>query len=77
MVKENEKDVFVFVEDVVVSGGYMFVLVGDEIIVDLFFILGFIGVVVVGFGFIDLIKKIGVECRVYMVGEKKVMFDLF
>lgn len=77
LAKENEKDVLVFVEDVAASGGYMLALAGDEIIVDPSSILGSIGVVAAGFGFTDLIKKIGVERRVYTAGEKKVTLDPF
>ncbi|MEP1931703.1 MAG: S49 family peptidase [Roseibium sp.] len=77
LAKENEKDVLVFVEDVAASGGYMIALAGDEIIVDPSSIVGSIGVVSAGFGFTDLIKKIGVERRVYTAGKNKVTLDPF
>ncbi len=77
LAKENEKDVLVFVEDVAASGGYMIALAGDEIFVDPSSIVGSIGVVAAGFGFTELIKKIGVDRRVYTAGEKKVTLDPF
>lgn len=77
LAKENEKDVLVFVEDVAASGGYMIALAGDEIFVDPSSIVGSIGVVAAGFGFTEMIKKIGVDRRVYTAGEKKVILDPF
>ncbi len=77
LAKENEKDVLVFVEDVAASGGYMIALAGEEIIVDPSSVVGSIGVVAAGFGFTELIGKIGVERRVYTAGEKKVTLDPF
>jgi signal peptide peptidase SppA len=77
LAKENEKDVLVFVEDVAASGGYMIALAGDEIIVDPSSVVGSVGVVAAGFGFTELIGKIGVERRVYTAGEKKVTLDPF
>jgi len=77
LAKEKEKDVLVFVEDVAASGGYMIAVAGDEIIVDPSSIVGSIGVVAAGFGFTEMIKKIGVDRRVYTAGEKKVILDPF
>ncbi|WP_029063792.1 S49 family peptidase [Labrenzia sp. DG1229] len=77
LAKENDKDVLVFVEDVAASGGYMIALAGDEIFVDPSSVVGSIGVVAAGFGFTELIKKIGVDRRVYTAGEKKVTLDPF
>ncbi|MEM8700912.1 MAG: S49 family peptidase [Pseudomonadota bacterium] len=77
LARENEKEVLVFVEDVAASGGYMIAVAGDEIFVDPSSIVGSIGVVAAGFGFTELIKKIGVDRRVYTAGEKKVTLDPF
>ncbi len=74
---EKNKKVLVFVEDVAASGGYMIALAGDEIIADATSIVGSIGVVSGGFGFPELLKKIGVERRVYTAGENKVILDPF
>jgi signal peptide peptidase SppA len=74
---EKNKRVLVFVEDVAASGGYMIALAGDEILVDPTSIVGSIGVVSGGFGFPEMLKKIGVERRVYTAGENKVILDPF
>lgn len=74
---EKNLPVLVFVEDVAASGGYMIACAGDEIFCDPSSILGSIGVVGGSFGFVDLIKRIGVERRLYTAGEHKAMLDPF
>jgi signal peptide peptidase SppA len=74
---EKQLPVLVFVEDVAASGGYMLACAGDEIFCDPSSILGSIGVVGGSFGFQELIKKIGVERRLYTAGEHKAMLDPF
>lgn len=74
---ENDKAVLIFVEDVCASGGYMIACAGDEIIVDPASIVGSIGVVSAGFGFVEALQKLGVERRVYTSGESKVILDPF
>ena len=66
-----------FVEDVAASGGYMIACAGDEIFCDPSSILGSIGVVGGSFGMTELIKKVGVERRLYTAGEHKAMLDPF
>jgi signal peptide peptidase SppA len=74
---EKKLPVLVFVEDVAASGGYMIACAGDEIFCDPSSILGSIGVVGGAFGFQDLIKKIGIERRLYTAGAHKAMLDPF
>src|SRR3954468_13744541 len=74
---EKKLPVLVFVEDVAASGGYMIACAGAEIFCDPSSILGSIGVVGGSFGFQNLIKKIGVERRLYTAGEHKAMLDPF
>ena len=74
---EKQLPVLVFVEDVAASGGYMIACAGDEIFCDPSSILGSIGVVGGSFGMQDLIRKIGVERRLYTAGEHKAMLDPF
>ena len=74
---EKEKTVIVFVEDVCASGGYMIACAGDEIVVDPASIVGSIGVVSAGFGFVEALRKMGIERRVYTSGESKVILDPF
>ncbi len=77
LAEENGKRVIAAVEDVAASGGYLLALAGDEIIVDGSSIVGSIGVVSAGFGFQNLIEKIGIERRVHTAGESKAMLDPF
>lgn len=77
LAEEKKLPVLVFVEDVAASGGYMIACAGDEIFCDPSSILGSIGVVGGSFGLQDLIKKIGVERRLYTAGEHKAMLDPF
>src|ERR1700755_1012993 len=74
---EKKLPVLVFVEDVAASGGYMLACAGDEIYCDPSSILGSIGVVGGSFGMVELIKKIGVERRLYTAGEHRAMLDPF
>ena len=77
LAEEKKLPVLVFVEDIAASGGYMIACAGDEIFCDPSSILGSIGVVGGSFGMTELIKKIGVERRLYTAGEHKAMLDPF
>jgi signal peptide peptidase SppA len=74
---EHKLPVFAFAEDVAASGGYMLACAADEIFADDTSVVGSIGVISAGFGFPELLKKIGVERRVYTAGESKGMLDPF
>ena len=74
---EKKLPVLVFVEDVAASGGYMIACAGDEIFCDPSSILGSIGVVGGSFGFQELIKRVGIERRLYTAGAHKAMLDPF
>lgn len=77
LAREKNRLVLVFVEDVAASGGYMIALAGDEIIADPSSIVGSIGVVSASFGFVDALKKLGVERRVHTAGKNKAVLDPF
>lgn len=77
LAEEKKKHVIVACEDVAASGGYMIACAGDEIVADPSTVVGSIGVVSGGFGFVDLIKKIGVERRVHTAGQNKATLDPF
>ncbi len=77
LAKEKNKQVLVFVEDVAASGGYMIAAAGDEIVADPSSLVGSIGVISASFGFVDLMKKVGVERRVYTAGSNKSVLDPF
>ncbi len=74
---EKNVPVLAFAEDVAASGGYWLALAGDEIFASEGSILGSIGVISAGFGFTEVLKRLGVERRVYKAGDNKAMLDPF
>jgi len=74
---EKNIPVFAFCEDVAASGGYWLACAGDEIYADSSSIVGSIGVIAAGFGFVDAIRKLGIERRVHTAGESKSVLDPF
>jgi len=68
---------FAFIEDVAASGGYWLATSADEIYADHSSIIGSIGVLAAGFGFVEAMNKLGVERRVYTSGENKLILDPF
>ena len=77
LAEEKNLPVIVFCEDVAASGGYWLACAGDEIYADESSVVGSIGVISAGFGFVDAIAKLGVERRVHTSGESKSMLDPF
>ena len=77
MAKKKKVKVIVFAEDVAASGGYLIACAGDEIYANSSSIIGSIGVIYSSFGFQELIKKIGVQRRVYTAGKNKSTLDPF
>jgi len=75
--KKHNKKIVVVGEDSLASGAYFVAVAADKIFVNANSITGSIGVVMKGFGFQDLIKKIGVQRRVYMAGNNKDRLDPF
>lgn len=74
---EFEKKVHVFCEDVAASGGYYIAAAGDEIFAEPSSIVGSIGVISSGFGFVEAIDKLGIQRRVYTAGRSKAILDPF
>jgi signal peptide peptidase SppA len=74
---EKKIPVYTFAQDVAASGGYWLLLSGDEIYAHNSSIIGSIGVIFSGFGFVETIKKLGVERRVYAEGKNKAILDPF
>lgn len=74
---EHGKPVLVFVEDAAASGGYFIAVAGDEIIADPSSIVGSIGVIFAGFGFVDALNRLGIERRVHTAGKSKSTLDPF
>jgi signal peptide peptidase SppA len=75
--EETKKTVHVFCEDVAASGGYYLAVAGDEIYADAASIIGSIGVISAGFGFVEAIEKLGITRRVYTAGADKGSLDAF
>ncbi len=75
--KKYKKKVVVVGEDMLTSGAYYVAVAADKIYVNPNTITGSIGVVMKSFGFVDLMKKIGVERRVYAIGNDKDRLDPF
>jgi serine protease SohB len=74
---EKKLPVIAFVEDVGASGGYWLALAADEIFADPSSIVGSIGVINAGFGFVEALGRLGIERRVYTAGAKKALLDPF
>ena len=74
---KHEVRVFTFIEDIAASGGYWLACAGDEIYADASSIVGSIGVVSAGFGFVEAIRKLGIERRVHTAGANKAILDPF
>jgi len=77
LAEEHDRPVLVFVEDAAASGGYFIAVAGDEIIVDPSSIVGSIGVIMAGFGFVGALEKLGIERRVHTAGNNKSTLDPF
>lgn len=77
LAKEKDIPVYAFAEDVAASGGYWLALAGDKIYADENSIIGSIGVISSGFGFTELLDKVGIERRVHTAGKNKAMLDPF
>ncbi len=69
--------VYAVVEDICASGGYYIAVAADKIYVDKASIVGSIGVLMDGYGFTELMDKVGVERRLLTAGKNKAMLDPF
>jgi signal peptide peptidase SppA len=75
--KEKKVPVYTFAQDVAASGGYFLLIAGDEIYAHNASIIGSIGVISANFGFVEAIKKLGIERRIYTQGKNKALLDPF
>jgi len=75
--KYPDKPLYVVVQDLCASGGYYVASGADKIYVDKASLVGSIGVIISSFGFVDTMKKLGVERRAYHAGENKDFLDPF
>lgn len=75
--KYPEKKLYAVIADIGASGGYYMAAAADEIYVNPSSLVGSIGVIMNGFGFVDAMEKLGVERRLMTAGENKGMLDPF
>ncbi len=71
------KKVIVVGEDVLASGAYLISTAADKIYVNEDTVTGSVGVIMNGFGFVDILKKVGVTRRVFTAGTNKDRLDPF
>src|SRR5690554_2386647 len=72
-----DKKVYAVISDVGASGAYYIAAAADEIYANRASLVGSIGVVAGGFGFTELMEKLGVDRRLYTAGENKAFLDPF
>ena len=69
--------VYAVVSDICASGCYYIASASDKIFVNQSSLIGSIGVLMDGFGFVDIMQKLGVERRLLTAGAHKAMLDPF
>jgi protease-4 len=78
-IKKEHPDlpVYAVVSDICASGCYYIASASDKIFVNQSSLIGSIGVLMEGFGFVDGMQKLGVERRLLTAGAHKAMLDPF
>ena len=69
--------IYAVVSDICASGCYYIASASDKIFVNPSSLIGSIGVIMDGFGFVDVMQKLGVERRLLTAGAHKAMLDPF
>lgn len=69
--------VYAVCSDLCASGAYYIAAAADKIYADKASLVGSIGVITDGFGFVDTLQKLGVQRRVYTSGAEKGFLDPF
>lgn len=72
-----EKKIYAVIADLGASGGYYVASAADEIYADKASLVGSIGVISAGFGFTEMMEKIGIDRRIYSSGQSKAFLDAF
>ncbi|MFK5948191.1 MAG: signal peptide peptidase SppA [Methylococcales bacterium] len=75
--KHPEIPIYAVVSDICASGGYYIASATDKIYVNKASMIGSIGVIMNGFGFIDVMKKLGIDRRLLISGKHKALLDPF
>ena len=68
---------YAVVSDLCASAGYYVAVAADKIYVNQSSMIGSIGVLMNGFGFVNMMKKLGVDRRLIISGEHKALMDPF
>ncbi len=69
--------IYAVVEEICASGAYYVAVATDKIYVDKASLVGSIGVIMDGFGFVGAMDKLGIERRALTAGENKAFLDPF
>ena len=72
-----DKPLYAVISDIGASGAYYIAAAADQIYADKASLVGSIGVVASGFGFVETMEKLGVERRLYTSGKNKAFLDPF
>lgn len=75
--QKHQKPLYAVVQESCASAAYYIAASADRIFVDKASIVGSIGVLMEGFGFVGLMDKLGVERRLMTAGENKGFLDPF
>jgi len=75
--KYPDTPIYAVVEEVCASGAYYVAVATDKIYVDKASLIGSIGVIMDGFGFVGSLEKLGVERRALAAGDNKNFLDPF
>jgi len=75
--KHPDIPVYAVATDICASGAYYIAVAADEIYADKASVVGSIGVLMNGFGFVDAMKSLGIERRLLTAGENKGFLDPF
>ncbi|MGH8316130.1 MAG: S49 family peptidase, partial [Steroidobacterales bacterium] len=75
--KYPDTPIYAVVEEICASGAYYVAVATDKIYVDKASLIGSIGVIIDGFGFVGAMQKLGIERRAITAGENKTFLDPF
>ncbi|HVS57358.1 MAG TPA: S49 family peptidase [Casimicrobiaceae bacterium] len=75
--KYPDTPIYAVVEEICASGAYYVAVAADKIYVDKASLVGSIGVIMDGFGFVGALDKLGIERRALTAGENKAFLDPF
>ena len=75
--KHPDIPIYTVITDMCASGGYYIAASTDKIYANKASIVGSIGVIMAGFGFVETIEKLGIERRLLHAGDNKGFMDPF